>query len=149
MKMILVLSMWISASAFASNSVSDAQFEMLAGAKSIAELREAVAHSGSVQALARDCELELAMKRVPVACFAEARLRKSHGLLNFEDHERKVRALSSFCRQISRSNQDLKQLSAALKSETLSVSCRKTVQRRVEDLDYQIGEVRDLDRFLN
>lgn len=148
--MMMIFSLWLAFNSLASgtNSLTDAQLMILVDTTSTSGLRNAVAARAALEALSRQCELERELKRVPVACFAEIRLRKEHRLLSSDSHERKTRAYSRVCRQVSRASNNLDQLSDALNSETLSVSCRKAVQRRVDDLDYQVGEVRELDRFL-
>lgn len=147
--MTVIFNLWLAFNALASVSATDSQLTFIAESKNTNELREAFAMGSALSSLSEQCDLEIKIKRVPVSCFAQIRLLKDKALLSSGEHERKVRAFSSVCRQVARANKNLAALTSALSSQTLSVSCRKAVLRRVEDLTYQVGEVRELDRFLN
>lgn len=148
--MTIIFYFWLAFNSLASvpESLTDAQLKLLIETKSAPHLRDAVAARAALEAFLRECELERELRRIPVSCFAENRLRKQHRLISADVHERKVRSYSSLCRQVARTSSNLAELNKALKSPTLSVSCRNAVKRRFDDLEYQVGEVRELDRFL-
>lgn len=146
--MTVIFSLWLAFGALAESSATDAQLKILLESRSASEVRGAAVVGSSLEILSQECELDLALKRVPVGCFAEARVRKANSLTSGEEHERKIRALTSLCRQTARTSGDFHSLKLALRSDSLFGSCRKAVEKRAEDLDYQLGEVRELDRFL-
>lgn len=146
--MTMIFSLWLAFNALASTSATDAQLKILFDSRSVSDIQQAAVVGSSLEMQSQECELDLALKRVPVGCFAENRVRKAQHLITSEEHERKVRALSSLCRQVVRASSDFHSLKLAVATDSLSLSCRKAVKKRIDDLEYQIGEVRELDRFL-
>ena len=146
--MMMIFSLWLAFNAVASKSATDAQLRFLFESQSLRDLQHAAVVGSSLESRSQECELDLKLKRVPAGCFAEAKVRMQSNLITGEEYERKVRALTSLCRQAARTNSEFHSLKVALSSESLSQNCRKAVKMRIDDLEYQIGEVRELDRFL-
>lgn len=144
--MIALLFLIFSGKTFA--STSDARFELLIGAKSKAEVRAAIDQGAQIETLKEQCAQEIELRDVPKSCFRESKLEFDRKRMSEHEFEIKTHSLNGFCRRAARESHNISQLKAALNDE-LSSSCRTTVQSRVDDLSYQIGEVRELDRFLN
>lgn len=122
---------------------------LLIEAKSTGELDRAVRDGGAITGLTENCRRELQVEVVPVSCFGKLNYELERDLVSDDEFKRRSQALNSFCRRVARENKDLRKLRAASVSENLSETCRAAVKKRSDDLEYQIGEVRDLDRFLN
>jgi hypothetical protein len=150
--MIIILAVFLISSdagaSISARSSVDVQLKSLISARSEEELKQNTALNAAVEELGLQCEAEIAANRLPVACFSSANLALKHHLISLSEFWKREKKLTSLCRKLSRSSKDARSLQVAIASE-IPDSCRKSIQKRIDDLAYQNEDVRSLDRILN
>lgn len=128
-------------------SLADVQLNSLISARSETQLKQKVALHAAMSEFESQCEVEIAAKRLPIACFSSLSLALKHRTITLNEFWKQERKLTSRCRKLSRSSMNARELRNAL-SSGIPDSCRKVIQKRIDDLAYQSEDVRSLDRIL-